>query len=71
MFVFFRRIISVVLIVRKIIEEEIKYIANMNTSDEKMVRIMNLEKEIKKLSNEEKNNVKNMELFYNEVQKLL
>ena len=49
--------------------EEINYISNMNTSDEKMVRIMNLEKEIRKLSNEEKNNVKNIALFYSEVKK--
>ena len=36
------------------IEEEINYIFNMDTSDEKMIKIMNIEKEIRKLSNEEK-----------------
>ena len=50
----------------KSIEEEINYISNMDNSDEKMVKIMNLEKEIKKLSTEEKNNIKYLELFYDE-----
>lgn len=48
------------------IEEEINYIFNMDTSDEKMIKIMNIEKEIRKLSNEEKDNIRNMEVFYNE-----
>ena len=48
------------------IEEEINYIFNMDTSDEKMIKIMNIEKEIRKLSNEEKDDIRNMEVFYNE-----